>query len=850
MKKITLWCFAICLLAFSWQSKAQFGCGSAIAISDGYTATGITTLGDGSQDWNNNPPNSCLNGIYFNSDVYMYTYTSTNNEEIAMTLISNVANAAAGIYSTCSGVDFNDCLDGSTLSTSPTTISATLLPGQTVYIAVGIYAGGLNFDVTDFSVTTITCPQPSNITVSAITTTSATIDWTAGDSESDWEYVVQPLGTGEPTSSGTPSASNSINLTTLTQGTDYEVYVRADCSVDGVSYWTGPAYFNTELACPEPINIVATAITTTSATIGWTAGNSETQWEYVVQARDTGEPTDSGTATASNSVNVSSLTSGTPYEVYVRGNCNIDGFSFWAGPYNFSTACDVVTQFFQDFESTEGINLPVCWNQVGTTGTVRTVNNASVSSTGSRALHIQSTSDIDRGMVALPTVNNADAGTYQLKMNYKATVTSQIGQTLELGYLANPTDANTFVSISSVVTTSTTRSEFITIPTGMPSGNVTFALRTGDLNKNLLVDDIVWELAPTCPYPSALSVSNITSNSADLEWNESGTATTWDIEWGVSGFTPSGTPTIEDTINNPYTLSGLDSATAYEFYVRSDCGGGDTSDWVGPFEFTTECATYTMPFLEDFTSFLPSCWSEGNNTDIATGPDGVNGNWSQDGFLNNGTSGAARFNFFGGTDQDWLVSPTLDLSSGDNGVSVNVGITAYSGSAAETMEVDDEVQFLISEDNGATWNLIYTWNELNSPSNTGEQVIIDLSSYSSATSKLAFWANEGGSGTKDYNFYVDDFNVDSYSTLSVENVESQELNHLTYFPNPVSNVFTIKAQKPIDSISVYNLLGQEMLRATPKTYSSELNLSQLNVGMYLVKVSIEGVSKNIRIIKR
>lgn len=91
----------------------------------------------------------------------------------------------------------------------------------------------------------------------------------------------------------------------------------------------------------------------------------------------------------------------------------------------------------------------------------------------------------------------------------------------------------------------------------------------------------------TCPDPSALSASNITSSSADLSWTENGLATTWDIEFGQSGFAPTGTPTFSGVTSNPYSQTGLTPGTAYEFYVRSDCGGGDQSNWVGPYSFTT-----------------------------------------------------------------------------------------------------------------------------------------------------------------------------------------------------------------------------------------------------------------------
>ena len=43
-------------------------------------------------------------------------------------------------------------------------------------------------------------------------------------------------------------------------------------------------------------------------------------------------------------------------------------------------------------------------------------------------------------------------------------------------------------------------------------------------------------IAQPCPQPSDLGATNITENSADLYWTENGTATSWNIEWGLEGF--------------------------------------------------------------------------------------------------------------------------------------------------------------------------------------------------------------------------------------------------------------------------------------------------------------------------
>ncbi|MCD4735188.1 MAG: hypothetical protein K8R53_04035 [Bacteroidales bacterium] len=92
-----------------------------------------------------------------------------------------------------------------------------------------------------------------------------------------------------------------------------------------------------------------------------------------------------------------------------------------------------------------------------------------------------------------------------------------------------------------------------------------------------------------CPFPTAQTAINITGTSADLGWFENGTATTWDIELVLSGVSPSGIPTDPGVTLNPYPYGGLTGGTAYDWYVRADCGGSQ-SVWFGPHTFTTLAA--------------------------------------------------------------------------------------------------------------------------------------------------------------------------------------------------------------------------------------------------------------------
>src|SRR5690606_26176197 len=104
-----------------------------------------------------------------------------------------------------------------------------------------------------------------------------------------------------------------------------------------------------------------------------------------------------------------------------------------------------------------------------------------------------------------------------------------------------------------------------------------------------------------CSTPLALTANVTGLNEAILSWTSSGTL--FDIEYGVSGFVPTGTPSTGlSGVTNPFTLSGLIADTNYEYYVRQNCNA--TSDgeslWAGPFAFYTGYCAVTTSFTGDY----------------------------------------------------------------------------------------------------------------------------------------------------------------------------------------------------------------------------------------------------------
>ncbi len=112
--------------------------------------------------------------------------------------------------------------------------------------------------------------------------------------------------------------------------------------------------------CPNITNLSVANVDTSSANIYWEAGDLETSWEIAIQNSGTGVPSGSGTPTSSNNpYPATGLSSGTVYEIYVRGYCGGSDYSNWIGPLNFTTLNIARVNFIQQSQPMGGYDLTV-----------------------------------------------------------------------------------------------------------------------------------------------------------------------------------------------------------------------------------------------------------------------------------------------------------------------------------------------------------------------------------------------------------------------------------------------------------------------------------------------------------
>ena len=112
-----------------------------------------------------------------------------------------------------------------------------------------------------------------------------------------------------------------------------------------------------------------------------------------------------------------------------------------------------------------------------------------------------------------------------------------------------------------------------------------------------------------CPRPSDITVTNITTNSAEIGWTVAGTETAWNLEYKIS---TDATWTIVPVITNPYTLTNLTNLTNYDVRVQAICSGSEVSEYRETSFATAGCnAADQCTFTFTLTDSYNDGWSGG-----------------------------------------------------------------------------------------------------------------------------------------------------------------------------------------------------------------------------------------------
>jgi len=468
------------------------------------------------------------------------------------------------------------------------------------------------------------------------------------------------------------SAEDIVDFTTYT-GTDTYIGMKLLATSDFALAYIDSIRWELKPACQDVTQITVASTTISSATVGWTAGASETQWEVTYGDSTVTDPSGLTVLTASGNATkvIPGLEPNASYNVWVRSLCGA-GAGAWIGPVSFTTPCIAVNTLNENFETASIPSLPECWTSIITGDTVS--EDTGVDSvtynvhSGSNAVVLgnayANTTEANIILVS-PNLGNLYTGDHRLKFYAKV---ADGAASLEIGTL-NTNQNSAVLNLVETKQLSNDVTEY-TVNFNSYTGADTFIgirLLTGTDYTSVYIDDIRWEAIPACADVHDIAVSGIETTSVTANWQAGGTESAWQLAYGGVDSIDPDTLTSYAVAGNPEKMiSDLLPNTAYNLWIRSVCGqSAGNGVWIGPFQFQTACLP-VVSVNEDFENAavpaLPGCWSSIiRGEDIASYAKVITSQFD----AVSGMTAAQLTNATSGTNSDIiLVSPNmLDLSS-------------------------------------------------------------------------------------------------------------------------------------------------------------------------------------------
>lgn len=600
--------------------------------------------------------------------------------------------------------------------------------------------------------------------------------------------------------------------------------------------------------CSDTGTVTVSDIEIDSAHLSWTPGGDETTWQVAYGPVTATNPEDETLFTTTTldednfiaSANLTELDPATTYKVWVRSMCGDAGNGQWSVAVTFRTDCSAITAVNEDFESVTTPALPACWSKIlrgDSLVSYAVVETATVppamATSGTKVGSIyKGESGVDDDMILiLPQLSNVSAGTHRL--TFHAHYRNFVGS-LQIGTLnSNNPDAE-FTPFENIPLT--TSMQYFEVDFADYEGTDTFIgfrINTESVHTAILIDDVVWEPTPTCAHLLDVDVVDITDDGAEVFWVTPGLETAWQVAYDVATVTsPDGITPVSVTENPGTTLSNLEDATQYNLWVRAVCGDS-FGTWYGPVTFKTDCTAVTS-FSQNFdtttTPALPECWKaikrgntlapmaviETSSVGAHSAPNVI--------VIYKGTNGV--------NDDMIIVSPKIS----------NAGAGTHKLTFNSMMQNGTGAELQIGTLDGYTTDAVFTPFESVAPTSAYQAFSVDFSGYNGTDEYIGIRMNSSAFHTV---AYLDNIVWDE--ALSTTEFNS---NAFTYYPNPVKDVLNLAYEKNITKVTVYNVLGQEIMVKNTSNNQSQVDMSSLASGTYLVKVNADDSEKTFKVIKQ
>ncbi|MCZ8145159.1 fibronectin type III domain-containing protein [Flavobacterium sp.] len=375
---------------------------------------------------------------------------------------------------------------------------------------------------------------------------------------------------------GTLTGANLPSFTSTDPSGCLTFRFRSDGSVNAAG-WLANVVCAPPPTCPNPNTLVASAVTSNSATLAWNNPNTATTWNVIALPCGSPAPTAATTGftvTTTNPHVFTGLTPDTCYDLYVQAVCGPGDLSNWVGPRTITTQI-APPQCGGIFTDPAGATANYANGTDYTVTICPTIPGEQVTVTFTEF-------NTEANWDGLYVFDGNSIAAQQLASTNGA---GNVPGGLPGSYWGNLTGAN----LPGPFTASSA------------NGCLTFRFRSdGSVNAPGWIANVTCAPPPTCPKPSNVIVSNATTTTAQISWTEIGTATQWEVLILPAGSpVPTAASTGIVTSSNPYIATGLNPATQYVVYVRSLCSPSDISLWSNVRAFNTviandECINATV----------------------------------------------------------------------------------------------------------------------------------------------------------------------------------------------------------------------------------------------------------------
>lgn len=207
-----------------------------------------------------------------------------------------------------------------------------------------------------------------------------------------------------------------------------------------------------------------------------------------------------------------------------------------------------------------------------------------------------------------PEINLADCENPVLNFSCLLPAWAMDQDTLKIFYRINP-EAN-WIQIGTVYSNISCWRDFaIVIPDNSSQLQIGF-LGISGYGYGIGIDNIIITDGSACNNVKNFYIENVKETSARFSWTFNPEIISYQIEYGLHGFTINTGQRITDINNNFVQLNNLNGNTSYDIYIRTICSEG-VSTWDGPYSFTTKCVIeLSLPYNESFENNLNplECW--------------------------------------------------------------------------------------------------------------------------------------------------------------------------------------------------------------------------------------------------